>query len=102
MESPVSEKESPEVFCVIDGSYGVYVPQVFAERFPERVTDPEDKKILLAGPDDKNEFYFETWEKVLNENPQFLLGESGDVFFSESGEFPGFDGFDLPEEGPRL
>lgn len=67
--------------CVVDGSSGQYVPQVFAERFPEWMDD-EEREILLAGPDHPE--YWEAWDSVLGSEyeGQFLtIGEGGNDLF---------------------
>ena len=35
---------------IIDGNQGQYIPQIFAERYPEWLEE-DDKAILLDGPD---------------------------------------------------
>lgn len=45
---------------VVDGSRGIYIPQFFAEHYPEWCTGEEE--ILLAGPDHPD--YWEAWEDV--------------------------------------
>lgn len=71
--------------CIIDGAYGVYVPQVFAERFGDKI--PNDaREVLEKGPDSQE--YWETWDDVLRSvtlrigNEELILhqGESGDLF----------------------
>lgn len=66
--------------CVVDGHYGVYIPQTFAERYPEWLDD-EEREILLAGPE--HEDYWDVWDEVTSwefEDKSLYLGESGDVF----------------------
>ena len=62
--------------CIIDGNQGQYIPQIFAERFPEWLDD-EDKVILLAGPDHAD--YWEVWNDVQcsEHNGQFLTYSEG-------------------------
>ena len=65
---------------VIDGYHGIYIPQIFAQRFPEWLSD-EERDILLAGPEHEN--YWETWEDVTRrayEEQSLYLGEADDVF----------------------
>ena len=69
---------------VIDGCHGIYIPQTFAEWYPEWLDD-EEKEILLAGPE--HELYWETWDEVTSreyEDQAIYLGESGDVFILTS------------------
>ena len=46
----------------VDNHFGIYGPQVFAERFSRGNISADDWRILLNGPD--AEFYWETWELV--------------------------------------
>ena len=65
---------------IVNGQHGQYVPQVFAERFPEWLDD-EERDILLAGPEHEN--YLDVWNDVIfyEYYDQFIyLGESGDLF----------------------
>ena len=65
---------------VIDGCHGIYIPQIFAQKFPEWLDD-EEKAILLAGPE--HELYWETWDEVTSreyEDRAIYLSQSGDVF----------------------
>ena len=72
--------------CIVDGHFGIYVPQTFAERFPESV--PADHlETLLAGPDGRDEDeseYWDAWDVVLSSAKvgglPILQGGSGDVF----------------------
>ena len=66
--------------CAVDGCHGIYIPQTFAERYPEWLND-EEQEILLAGPE--HEEYWETWDEVTSwefEDKSLYIGESGDVF----------------------
>ena len=47
---------------VIDASEDRYIPQIFAEKYPKWIDNPEYVQILLAGPD--HERYFEVWHRV--------------------------------------
>ena len=62
--------------CIVDGANGQYIPQIFAERFPEWLDD-DDKAILLSGPD--NADYWEVWDNVqFSEHAgQFLTNSEG-------------------------
>ena len=65
---------------IVDGCHGIYIPQIFARRFPEWLSD-EEREVLLAGPE--HEDYWETWKDVTRrayEDQSLYLGESGDVF----------------------
>ena len=47
-----TERE-PEMACIVDGSWGIYVPQRFAERGMAEAwgASADDIAILLAGPE---------------------------------------------------
>ena len=65
---------------VIDGCHGIYIPQIFAQRFPEWLSD-EEREVLLAGPE--GDEYWGVWDDVSfreYEEQSLYLGESGDVF----------------------
>ena len=65
---------------IVDGCHGIYIPQIFAQKFPEWLDD-EEKAILLAGPE--HDEYWETWEGVSfreHEDQALYLSESGNVF----------------------
>src|SRR5690606_28711865 len=51
---------------IIDGVWGVYIPQLFASALaPDKWgIEEEDIKVLKEGPE--HEHYWETWDKVLN------------------------------------
>lgn len=76
-----------DVLYAVDGAHGQYVPQAFAQLYGEQSTmSVDDKQILLTGPE--HEYYWETWDTVLNNvtvtcndvTYNIYLGESGDVF----------------------
>lgn len=75
---------------LIDSHHGIYVPQIFAERYDANEyhlygIDPEDIDILLEGPD--HEDYWEAWNNVLNdafsEDGRKYLHQEGDLFLIE-------------------
>ena len=47
------ENEPAETLCIVDGCFGIYVPQRFAEKFEASAwgVSADDAAILLAGPD---------------------------------------------------
>ena len=61
---------------IIDGNQGQYIPQIFAEKFPEWLED-DDKAILLSGPDHAD--YWEVWNDVQcsEHDGQFLTNSEG-------------------------
>lgn len=74
------------MFCLIDGNRGIYIPQQFVKiwgPFSKGITDNQ-MQILLSGPD--NNDYWDTWIDVVD-NVVFLfdgerhtLYEDGDLF----------------------
>ena len=66
--------------CAVDGCHGIYVPQTFAKRYPEWLSD-EERKVLLAEPE--GDEYWEVWDDVSfreYEGQSLYLGEADDVF----------------------
>lgn len=51
---------------LVDSHHGIYIPQIFAEGYSCRLTKPltEEQVNDLKLPE--NEFYWETWDDVLN------------------------------------
>ena len=82
----MTDPEPIESFCIVDGHYGIYVPQSFAGRYDMNAwhVSPEDAKILLAGPD--HEFYWDAWDDVLRDayyernGKRITLEQDGDLF----------------------
>jgi hypothetical protein len=58
--------EDNEIFknavLLVNSALGVYVPETFAKRYPEFLND--EQKADLSNHE--NEFYWETWENVLD------------------------------------
>jgi len=75
------------MFVLIDGNKGIYIPRVFALRWGNACTrgiSRGDIDILVAGPDHHE--YFDVWDEVV-EQVEFLfdgelhtLHESDDLF----------------------
>jgi hypothetical protein len=101
-EAQYSNSSLTEPACIIDGAHGIYVPQVWAERYGVQAVisanvDEEDVRILLSGPDEEfpdEEYYWETWERVLNDyshevnGVKHFLRQDGDLFeYPETYEF---------------
>ena len=56
------------MFCLIDGNRGVYIPQQFAKNWGDAVQsgmDEEQKTVLLAGPQTSG--YWDVWDEVVSE-----------------------------------
>ena len=75
------------MFCLIDGNRGIYIPQQFARKWGDSVQsgmDEEQKTILLAGP--QHSQYWDVWEEIVNEvvflfdGQKCSLYEDGDLF----------------------
>lgn len=78
-----------EPVCIVDGHHGIYVPQVWCERYGEQAiksagvaaVDVED---LLMGPE--CEVYWEAWDSILNDychvvdGVKHFLSQDGDLF----------------------
>ncbi len=67
---------------ILDGHHGIYIPQIFAEQYPEWAKYDEDMEVLKAGPE--HEDYWEAWDSVLGSEyeGQFLItGEGGNDLF---------------------
>jgi hypothetical protein len=50
---------------LIDECNGVYIPQIFAKRYPDHVHNDEDMAALIAGPE--HELYWEVWDAILRD-----------------------------------
>jgi len=81
-----------EPVCIIDGHHGIYVPQVWAERYGLQAVasagvNASDVEDLAMGPE--CECYWEAWESILNtychnvDGVNHYLSQDGDLF-----EFP--------------
>ena len=81
---------------VVDGSWGIYCLQKFAERFDLRQwgVEQEDIDILLEGPD--HEWYFETWDDVID-NAEYV-DDDGYKWFIWSNDGVFIVREDMPEE----
>jgi hypothetical protein len=83
------ENSMSGIHILVGDSYGVYVPQVFAESFdPEKWgADPADIETISKGPGPENEWYWEAWNSILNkaefidnEGHTWRLTQDGDLF----------------------
>lgn len=77
----------------VDGSFGIYVPQRFFERFPQFLEhlNEEDQEIIT---NPKHEHYFEVWDyfvstfEVIKDGHRWFIHQDDDVFFvSEHHQF---------------
>lgn len=81
-----------EPACIVDGHHGIYVPQVWAERYGNPAVEAAgvkagDVTTLFLGPTDDNYFdYWDAWERVLNDYNHEVDGihhhliQDGDLF----------------------
>lgn len=70
-------------YCLVDGSWGIYVPQQFVRLYDPAYWGVSDEEvaILLAGP--SHEHYWDTWDRVLREargRRGEMLEQDGDLF----------------------
>ena len=63
-----------DTILIIDGHYGQYVPKLFSEMYPEKLTRAD--RDILQDPD--QEEYWETWADVLD---TFRLEQDGAHYF---------------------
>lgn len=78
-------------------AHGVYVPQKFAEVFPEKLT--EEQRKVLAGDPNEGDLYWEVWDEVLSfatitdgEGTKYYLHHEGDLWAVPVGyDFEDFD-----------
>jgi hypothetical protein len=74
----------------IDGSWGIYIPQRFFERYPqftEHLNSDEDQAIIEQGPE--HEHYWDVWTDFLDgfetaptsDGYRWKLYQDGDVWF---------------------
>jgi len=66
---------------LIDSHHGIYIPQFFAEQFADQLTDEEKEDLS----DPYNEYYWDTWDNVLNkifiyEGKEFTLWHDDDLW----------------------
>lgn len=73
--------------CIVDGSYGIYVPQRYASLCSaDDMCSDEQRDILAMGPHQSDE-YWEVWDEVLNNTHvrrgdtmwHLEISDSGDV-----------------------
>lgn len=79
--------------CIIGGSQGIYIPQIFAEKlapayiFNDSKDISESLEICAKGPHD-NEFYWDAWQEVMDavrgrhfDLSKGSIEQDGDVFY---------------------
>jgi hypothetical protein len=81
-----------KIECLVDGQWGIYLPQEFAKRYNAAdwgISD-EDENILLCGPNHPD--YWDVWDDVLGYAHTIHNGEiwhiyqHGDLFSIKEGE----------------
>ena len=89
---PRPRRRPAQVYCLLDGARGQYLPQAFAQHYRiGGVTGIDDAAwdILAAGPEHAQ--YWDTWADVLDaaelrsNEGAFTLYQDGDLFAVESG-----------------
>lgn len=80
-------------FCIIDGSQGIYIPAIFAQRVKAKdiiICNNQDTELMesfdvcASGPE--NDFYWESWDYILDNcaiqigNFPYELMQDGDLF----------------------
>lgn len=81
--------------CIIDNHHGVYIPQIFAQRYRDSIENieqvVEDVIILEQGPE--HEEYWQAWENVLDnailkgtDGKEYRLYQDSDLFIVAEGE----------------
>ena len=90
---------------VIDGYHGIYIPQIFAQRFPEWLSD-EEREVLIAGPE--GDEYWEVWDDVSfreYEDQSVYLGEADEVFILTNSplnaELQAWSSGEFLDDGPK-
>jgi|688.fasta_scaffold685193_2 hypothetical protein len=76
----------------VDGSWGIYIPQRFVERFPQfhDHIEPDDLTILQSGPE--HEHYWDVWDgicrdfSVVSEGVTYYLECDDDLFFTPAND----------------
>lgn len=76
------EERKTEMYCLVDGLHGQYIPQRFATNYnmEQWNVKPEDAAILIDGPDHPE--YDDTWDEVLRTAKcnGYRLSQDGDLF----------------------
>lgn len=89
-----------EPTLIVDSHHGIYVPQVWAQRYGTQAiesanVDEEDVEELLENPYEV-EWYWETWDRVMNDYSHevdgikhYITQIDGDLFeYPETYEWP--------------
>lgn len=88
IDPPEDDWPEPESYCIIDGSWGIYVPQQFCQRY-EKVSgvSQEDWDICLAGPE--HELYWDAWDEILTDwhfEETDSFGKVWRIYISQDGD----------------
>ena len=74
--------------CLVDGSYGIYVPQRYAVNCTAHdMCSDEQRDILATGPHQDSDLYWEVWDEILRDTHvkrgdsywHLEISDSGDV-----------------------
>lgn len=79
---------SKGIKLLIDGVYGIHIPECFADRFHwDHWNISKEDNFCLSLDSEESEHYWETWESVLNnayhideEGNRWTLYQDGDLF----------------------
>lgn len=88
LDPPEDNCPETESDCIVDGSWGIYVPQQFCQRY-QKVdgVNQEDWDACLAGPDHKD--YWEAWDTILGDwqyEETDIQGRIWRVYISQDGD----------------
>lgn len=84
---------------LIDSNRGVYIPQIFAENYLFMLANKGeiDKEVLSDISSFENEFYWESWDEILNNAIIKFGNEIGYLYHNEDlWFFP--EGEEIPED----
>lgn len=95
MSKSVYDLSTEVLHCIVDGSAGIYVPQLWAKSYKRGswhgFNYVQDVKPLLTGPE--HEHYWECWEDIINtayfvdeKGTVWTLYQDGDLFIVDQGK----------------
>ena len=88
MDPPEDNWPETESDCIIDGSWGIYVPQQFCQRYEKLdCISQEDWDICLAGPE--HELYWDSWDVILGDwqyEETDIQGRIWKIYISQDGD----------------
>jgi hypothetical protein len=83
-----TQKLNDAVILLVNSACGIYVPQRFAAEINQQFLEGVSQDDLNELADPENEYYWDTWEKVLNNakvvdnstNQTYTLWQNGDLW----------------------